>query len=73
MIVKLISDFKRSRYRSFVISFLVTVAFIVMVGIVVLIISTIVTLLLPFIGETGTVLLVGFLFLWLFVYNLIEK
>lgn len=72
MVEKIISDFKKSKYRNVIISLLVTLAFVAVIAIGVLIFSTIISLLLPYLGAPGTLVLLVFLFLWILVYKILE-
>lgn len=69
MIKKLISD---SGYRNAVVSFSVTVAFILIIAAAVTLLAIIVSVLIPFIGTAGTVLILGFFLLWFIIHNLLK-
>jgi len=72
MISKLTQGYRGSKYSSLVVSFITTVAFLIIVSGIVLILSCIVAVLLPFMGGGLTVALIGFLFLWFLIHNVLQ-
>jgi hypothetical protein len=72
MISKLTQGYRGSKYSPLVVSFITTVAFLVIVSGIVLILSVIVAVLVPFMGGGLTVALIGFLFLWFLIHNVLQ-
>lgn len=73
MVQKLIADFKKSKYRPLVLSFLTSVIFVLLVCLFVLIIGSVIAVLMPILGPGWTVFLLSFCFLWFFVHKVLDK
>jgi hypothetical protein len=72
MISKLTQGYRGSKYSPLVVSFITTVAFLIIVSGIVLILSCIVAVLIPFMGGGLTVAFIGFLFLWFLIHNVLQ-